>query len=87
MTLDTVFDMASLTKPIATATSVMMLVERGELRLRDKVADFFPEFAANGKGEITIEQLLVHSAGLIPDKSVDDYRRRLEVGEAEDLRT
>ncbi len=74
MTLDTVFDMASLTKPLATATSVMILVERGELRLQDKVADFFPEFAAHDKGEITIEQLMVHSAGLIPDTSVDDYR-------------
>lgn len=74
MTVDTVFDMASLTKPIATATSVMLLVERGDLRLSDKVADFIPEFAAKGKGEITIEQLLVHSAGLIPDTAVDDYR-------------
>ncbi len=74
MTVDTVFDMASLTKPLATATSVMILVERGQLRLQDKVADFFPEFAAHGKGEITVEQLLMHSAGLIPDTSVDDYR-------------
>ena len=74
MTLDTVFDMASLTKPLATATSVMILVERGKLRLQDKVADFIPEFAAHGNGDVTIEQLLVHSAGLIPDTSVDDYR-------------
>jgi len=74
MTLDTVFDMASLTKPLATATSVMILVERGELRLQDKVADYMPEFAANGKDQVTIEQLMVHSAGLIPDTSVDDYR-------------
>lgn len=73
MTVDTVFDMASLTKPLATATSVMILVERGELRLSDKVADYFPEFAAHGKGEITLEQLMVHSAGLVPDTSVDDY--------------
>ena len=73
MTVDTLFDMASLTKPLATATSVMILVERGELRLGDKVADFIHEFAAHGKGEITIEELLVHSAGLIPDTSVDDY--------------
>ncbi len=74
MTLDTVFDMASLTKPLATATSVMILVERGELRLQDKVADFIPEFAANGKDEVTIEELLVHSAGLVPDNAVEDYR-------------
>ena len=73
MTTDTVFDMASLTKPMATATSVMILIERGQLRLQDKVARFFPEFAANGKENVTIEQLLVHSAGLIPDNSLDDY--------------
>ena len=73
MTTDTVFDMASLTKPTATATSVMILVERGQLRLQDKVARFFPEFAAHGKENVTIEQLLVHSAGLIPDNSLDDY--------------
>jgi uncharacterized protein YbbC (DUF1343 family)/CubicO group peptidase (beta-lactamase class C family) len=73
MTTDTVFDMASLTKPVATATSVMILVERGQLRLQDKVARFFPEFAAHGKENVTIEQLLVHSAGLIPDNALDDY--------------
>jgi uncharacterized protein YbbC (DUF1343 family)/CubicO group peptidase (beta-lactamase class C family) len=73
MTIDTVFDMASLTKPVATATSIMILVERGQLRLQDKVAKFFPEFAAHGKDNVTIEQLLVHSAGLIPDNSLDDY--------------
>jgi uncharacterized protein YbbC (DUF1343 family)/CubicO group peptidase (beta-lactamase class C family) len=73
MTTDTVFDMASLTKPVATATSVMILIERGQLRLQDKVAKFFPEFAANGKDNVTIEQLLVHSAGLIPDNALDDY--------------
>jgi len=73
MTTDTVFDMASLTKPIATATSVMILVERGELRLQDRVTKFFPEFGAHGKENITIEQLLVHSAGLIPDNPLEDY--------------
>src|SRR5690349_18526256 len=45
MTVDTVFDMASLTKPIATATSIMILVERGEVRLRNPVAEYIPEFA------------------------------------------
>jgi uncharacterized protein YbbC (DUF1343 family)/CubicO group peptidase (beta-lactamase class C family) len=73
MTTDTVFDMASLTKPVATATSVMILVERGQLRLQDKVAKFFPEFAAKGKENVTIEQLLIHSAGLIPDNPLEDY--------------
>jgi uncharacterized protein YbbC (DUF1343 family)/CubicO group peptidase (beta-lactamase class C family) len=73
MTVDTVFDMASLTKPVATATSAMILIERGQLRLQDKVAKFFPDFAANGKEDVTIEQLLIHSAGLIPDNSLKDY--------------
>jgi uncharacterized protein YbbC (DUF1343 family)/CubicO group peptidase (beta-lactamase class C family) len=73
MTTDTLFDMASLTKPVATATSVMILIERGQLRLQDKVTKFFPEFAAKGKEDVTIEQLLVHSAGLIPDNALADY--------------
>jgi uncharacterized protein YbbC (DUF1343 family)/CubicO group peptidase (beta-lactamase class C family) len=73
MTTDTVFDMASLTKPVATATSIMILIERGQLRLQDKVAKFFPEFAAHGKEDVTIEQCLVHSAGLIPDNPLADY--------------
>ncbi|HEY3391265.1 MAG TPA: exo-beta-N-acetylmuramidase NamZ domain-containing protein [Lacipirellulaceae bacterium] len=73
MTTDTVFDMASLTKPVATATSVMILIERGQLRLQDKVAKFFPEFAAKGKENVTIEQLLIHSGGLIPDNALEDY--------------
>ncbi len=73
MTTDTVFDMASVTKPVATATSIMILVERGQLRLQDKVSDFIPEFAANEKKDITIEQLLVHSSGLIPDNPLADY--------------
>ncbi len=73
MTVDTVFDMASLTKPVATATSVMVLIERGQLRLQDKVARFFPEFAAKGKDNVTVEHLLVHSAGLIPDNPLADY--------------
>ena len=73
MKVDTLFDMASITKPVATATSVMILIERGQLRLQDKVAKFFPEFAAHGKESVTIEQLLVHSAGLIPDNALKDY--------------
>ncbi len=73
MTTDTVFDLASLTKPLATATSVMILVERGQLRLQDKVAKFFPDFAVKGKQDVTVEQLLVHSSGLLPDNPLSDY--------------
>jgi uncharacterized protein YbbC (DUF1343 family)/CubicO group peptidase (beta-lactamase class C family) len=67
MTLDTVFDLASLTKVIATTTAVMQLVEQGKVRLNDPVAKYLPEFAQNGKDDITVRQLLVHFSGLEPD--------------------
>jgi uncharacterized protein YbbC (DUF1343 family)/CubicO group peptidase (beta-lactamase class C family) len=67
MTLGTVFDLASLTKVIATTTAVMQLVERGEVRLNDPVAKYLPEFAQNGKDDITVRQLLIHFSGLEPD--------------------
>jgi uncharacterized protein YbbC (DUF1343 family)/CubicO group peptidase (beta-lactamase class C family) len=67
MTLDTIFDLASLTKVIATTTAVMQLVEHGKLRLNDPVAKYLPEFAQNGKQDITIRQLLTHYSGLPPD--------------------
>jgi len=73
MTADTVFDLASLTKPIATATSVMILVERGKLRLDDPVARHLGEFAPHGKDRITIADLLTHQGGLIADNSLKDY--------------
>jgi uncharacterized protein YbbC (DUF1343 family)/CubicO group peptidase (beta-lactamase class C family) len=75
MTVDTVFDLASLTKIVATATSVMILVERGLVRLGDPVARYIPEFAANGKQNITVEQLLIHRSGLIADNEVKDYEQ------------
>ena len=81
MTTDTLFDMASLTKPLATATSVMILIERGQLRLVDKVAKFFPEFAAKGKQDVTIEELLVHSSGMLPDDPLVGLRGRLAISE------
>ncbi len=75
MTTDTVFDMASITKPVATATSIMQLVERGKLRLGDKVSSLIPEFAANDKESITIRDLLIHQSGLIADNSLSDYEQ------------
>lgn len=74
MSVDTVFDMASLTKPIATATSIMLLVEQGKLRLGDRVVQHLSAFGKNGKDQITIEQLLLHTSGLIADNSEKDYR-------------
>ncbi len=67
MTLDTIFDLASLTKVIATTTAVMQLMEQGKVRLNDPVAKYLPEFAQNGKEDITIRQLLTHYSGLAPD--------------------
>ncbi len=74
MTCDTVFDLASLTKPVATATSVMILAERGKIRLEEPVAVYLPEFAANGKDKITALHLLTHQGGLIADNPLSDYR-------------
>ena len=73
MTDDTVFDLASLTKPLATATSIMKLVEQRKLSLDDTVAKHLPDFAAQGKERITILDLMVHRSGLIPDNSIADY--------------
>jgi uncharacterized protein YbbC (DUF1343 family)/CubicO group peptidase (beta-lactamase class C family) len=67
MTVDTIFDLASLTKVIATTTAMMQLVERGKVRLNDPVAKYLPEFAPNGKEDITVRQLLTHYSGLEPD--------------------
>ena len=67
MTLDTVFDLASLTKVIATTTAMMQLVEQGKVRMNDPVAKYLPEFAQNGKEDITVRQLMTHYSGLAPD--------------------
>ena len=67
MTLDTIFDLASLTKVVATTTSVMMLVEQGRIRLSDRVALYVPGFERYGKDDITIRHLLTHVSGLRPD--------------------
>jgi CubicO group peptidase (beta-lactamase class C family) len=67
MTEDTIFDLASLTKVVATTTSVMQLVERGYLRLQDPVAKFIPGFGLHAKSNITILHLLTHTSGLPPD--------------------
>jgi len=73
MTVDTVFDLASLTKPIATATSVMALIQQRKLDPNATVATYLPEFAQNGKETITIRHLLTHTSGLIADNSMSDY--------------
>jgi CubicO group peptidase (beta-lactamase class C family) len=67
MTSDTIFDLASLTKIVATATSIMILIERGQVRLADSVVKFIPEMKGGGRDAITIEQLLTHVSGFAPD--------------------
>lgn len=71
LTEDTVFDLASLTKVVATTTAVMQLVEAGKLELDRPAADYWPAFAQGGKGAITIRQLLTHVSGLPPDLDLD----------------
>jgi len=73
MTADTVFDMASLTKCTATATSLMLLIERCQLQLDDPICKHIPAFGQNGKEAITVEHLLLHRGGLTPDNSLKDY--------------
>jgi uncharacterized protein YbbC (DUF1343 family)/CubicO group peptidase (beta-lactamase class C family) len=67
MTLDTVFDLASLTKCVATTTAMMQLFEAGRVRLNDPVSAYLKDFAQNGKQDITIRELMTHYSGLPPD--------------------
>jgi len=71
MTVDTIFDIASLTKVVATTTAVMQLVQKGEVRVNDPVAKYIPEFAENGKDDITVRNLLTHFSGLREDFDLD----------------
>ena len=74
MTEDTLFDLASLTKPIATSTSLMILADQGKLDLDDRASRYLPEFAAHGKDSITLRQLLTHVSGLPAETPIDDYQ-------------
>jgi len=67
MTVDTIFDLASLTKVVATTPSIMRLVQYGQIRLDEPVAHYIPDFGMNGKDTITVRQLLTHYSGLRPD--------------------
>ena len=66
MTEDTIFDAASLTKVVATTSSVMKLFEQGKIRLDDPVTKYLPEFQ-EGHSTITIRNLMTHFSGLRPD--------------------
>jgi uncharacterized protein YbbC (DUF1343 family)/CubicO group peptidase (beta-lactamase class C family) len=80
MTVDTIFDIASLTKVVATTTAVMQLVQKGEVRVNDPVAKYIPEFAENGKDDITVRNLLTHFSGLREDFDLDPPWQGREAG-------
>ncbi len=71
MTLDTIFDLASVSKIVGTATTSMLLIEDGRLHLDDRVADIIPEFAANDKGDVKVRDLITHRSGL---KAYDSWK-------------
>ena len=83
MTLDTMFDVASLTKVVATTTSVMKLMEDGKIRLSDRVSSFIPGFERHNKTDITVRHLMTHTSGLRPDLDLADdwsgYDRGVEL--------
>ncbi len=64
MTRDTIFDVASVTKVLATTPAVMILWERGQIRLDEPVHSYISEFTGDGKERITVRQLLTHTSGL-----------------------
>ena len=67
MTEDTIFDAASLTKVVATTPAVMLLIERGQIKLEAAVTNYLPEFTGDGRELVTVRQLLTHTSGLPPD--------------------
>src|SRR6266571_2942402 len=72
MTTNTIFDLASLTKIVATTSSIMILIEQGKVRLSDSVVKFIPEMKGGGRDAITIEELLTHMTGFAPDFDLRD---------------
>ena len=69
-TVDTIYDVASLTKVVATTPAIMKLYEQGKIKLDDRVTAYLPEFQG-GKSNITIRNLLTHYSGLRPDLDID----------------
>ena len=77
MTVDTIFDCASLTKVIATTSSLMKLFEQGKFRLNDKITEYIPEFQG-GKSDITIRNLMTHFSGLQPGRAAEAAVERIQ---------
>jgi CubicO group peptidase (beta-lactamase class C family) len=82
MTSDTIFDLASLTKPLVVGTLVQWLIENQRLRLADHAVQYLPEFAVRDKQLVTIEQLLLHTSGLPPSNSLNDFKHGPEKARA-----
>jgi CubicO group peptidase (beta-lactamase class C family) len=70
----TIYEFASMTKPMATASAIMLLVQHGVLRLGDPVARWIPAFAQNGKQDVTIQELLTQSSGMQIDYTRADFQ-------------
>ena len=79
MTLDTVFDIASLTKVVATTPALMKLFEQGKLRIDDPVTAYLPEFQG-GRSDITVRDLMTHFSGLRPDLDLEPAWSGYETG-------
>ncbi|MFU7558267.1 serine hydrolase domain-containing protein [Roseiconus sp. JC912] len=73
MSAETIFDLASITKSVATATSVALLYQDKKIDPNAPVCQYMPEFNGNGKQKITIQQCLLHTSGLTPDNALADY--------------
>ncbi len=82
--LDTIYDVASLTKVVVTATLAMIFYERGKLRLDARVGEYLPEFAGDGKEGVTVADLLSHSSGILWWK--DLYRSTQEDGSISEVK-
>ncbi|HYP08678.1 MAG TPA: exo-beta-N-acetylmuramidase NamZ domain-containing protein [Bryobacteraceae bacterium] len=79
MTFDTVFDVASLTKVVATSSAIAKLVEDGKVRLNERVTHYLPEFQG-GKSDVTVRQLLTHFSGMRPDVDLEPAWSGYETG-------
>ena len=88
---DTIFDLASLTKVVATAPAIMILVERGGVKLEDPASNYLPEFNGEGRESVTIRQLMTHTSGLpssfTTNLSSEDYERAIRTACAEKLQS
>src|SRR6185437_3979565 len=91
MTEDTIFDAASLTKVVATTPAIMLLIERGRVKLDEPVCSYIQEFKGDGKESVTVRELLTHTSGLPPDiETKTDWHGQAEAIKkacAEKLRT